>query len=157
MKNNRLGQEEMVGFALIMIIVAVIILVFIVLTLTKPQTQEIESYEVESFLQALLQHTTDCEDYLEYLSIQKLIFKCKSGGRCLDNRDTCEVLSEILESVISSVWEVKEQVGYELLIISDEDVMLNISKGNITENYRGAIQPFSRAGQPMQISFKAYF
>ena len=146
------AQEEMVGFALILIIVSIIIIVFISLTLTKPQTEEVESYKVNSFLQALLQHTTDCEDNLDYLSIQKLIFRCESGGRCLDNRDTCKVLNDTLEDIISDAWRVSEEGGYVLEIISGQDIILSLSKGNKTRSYKGAVQPFST----MQISFRAY-
>jgi hypothetical protein len=150
------GQEEMVGFALIIIIVAIIILVFIVLTITKPKGEEIESYKVESFLQALLQYTTDCEDNFEYLSIQKLIFRCNTGGRCLDERDFCVVLNEVLDDIVDKSWRVKQGGGYSLEITSGEEIILNLSKGNITNNYRVAVQPFSRAGESMQISFKVY-
>jgi len=149
------GQEEMVGFALIIIIVSIIILVFIGLTLTRPQAEEVESYEVQSFLQALLQHTTDCEDNLEHLSVQKLIFRCKSGGRCLDERDVCEVLNNTLKEKIEDFWRIGEG-GYELIITSGQDIMLKISGGNITSNYKGAVQPFSRGGETMEVSFKAY-
>ena len=155
-KRNRRAQEEMVGFALIIIIVAVIILVFVVLTLTKPRAEEIESYEVESFLQALLQHTTDCEDNLEHLSVQKLVFRCNTGGRCLDERDSCVVLNETLSDMIDKAWRVKQGEGYLLEIISGEEIILSLSKGNITSSYKVADQLFSRAGESMQISFKAY-
>jgi hypothetical protein len=153
MKNNKLGQEEMVGFALIIIIVAIIILVFIALTLTRPQGEEVESYEVESFLQALLQHTTDCEDNLEHLSIEKLVFRCNTGGRCLDERDTCEVLNKDIKEIISNSWG---EQGYELSITSEQEVILEIKQGNITSSYKGAIQSFFRSGEPMQISFRVY-
>ena len=150
------GQEEMVGFALIIIIVAVIILVFVALTLTKPEREEVESYEVESFLQALLQHTTDCEDNIEYLSVQKLIFKCNVKARCLDERDSCVVLNDTLKEIIDNAWLVDDG-GYVLEITSGEDVMLSLSKGNTTSSYQVGSQAFSRAGERMMISFKAYF
>lgn len=149
------AQEEMVGFGLIIIIVSIIILVFVALTLTRPQAEEVESYEIESFLQALLQHTTDCEDYLEHLSIQKLILRCKNRGRCLDERDTCEVLNETLEEIVEGVWRVKEEGGYELLITSGEKEMLRLSEGNKTNNYKGALQILP--GEDLEVSFKAYF
>jgi hypothetical protein len=152
---SKKAQEEMVGFALIIIIVAVIIIVFISLTLTRPQTEVVESYEVNSFLQVLLQHTTDCEDNLEYLSLQKLIFRCDSGGRCLDDRDTCDVLNDTLEEIISQTWQ-KEQ-GYELIITSEQEIIYELSYGNVTNTYKGAVQPFSRGGEAMQVSFKVYY
>ncbi len=154
---KRQGQEEMVGFALILIIVAIIILAFVAITLTRPPGDEIESYEVDSFLQALLQHTTDCRDNLEYLSIQKLIFRCGSGEICLDQRDTCEVLNDTLITLVDNIWKIDEEGGYILTITSGEETMLELSKGNSTRDYKTANQPLSRAGgEPMQISFKAY-
>ena len=73
---NKYGQEEMVGFALIMIIVAIILLIFLSFSLGKSEKETVESYEVESFIQSMSQYTTDCRDNLEYVSIQKLIFDC---------------------------------------------------------------------------------
>lgn len=147
---NKIAQEEMVGFALILIIVSIIIIVFVALTLTKPQTEEVQSYEVESFLQAVLQHTSDCEDYGGMLSVQNLVFRCKTGGYCLDGRDTCEVLNETLTGIITGFW--RGGSGYKLSISAENESILEIEEGNFTGTYRGANQLFSN----VQISFKAY-
>ena len=45
---DKLGQEEMIGFVLIIILVAIIILVFLSFSLKKPVKDNVESYEVES-------------------------------------------------------------------------------------------------------------
>src|SRR3989338_7985995 len=54
------SQEEMVGFALIIILVSIILLVFLAFSLSKSKTESTESYEVNSFLQSTLQYTTAC-------------------------------------------------------------------------------------------------
>jgi len=60
MKYNKKAQEEMVGFALIIIVVAVILLVFLSIGLRKDGREDVESYEVASFIQSLLQYHTSC-------------------------------------------------------------------------------------------------
>jgi len=155
------GQEEMVGFALIMIIVAVILLIFLSFSLRKTEKETVESYEVNSFIQSFLQYTTDCRDNLEYLSIQKLIFDCYDKDKCIDERETCDVLNSTLKDILNESWKVEGDrpiKGYEIKIIIDEsEEMLIIKKGNVTKNSKGATEPFSRAGKDYEIFFNAYY
>jgi len=154
------GQEEMVGFALIMIIVAVILVIFLSFFLNRSNEEFVESYEVESFIQSMLQYTTDCRDNLEYLSIQKLIIDCQDKKICLDERDTCEVLNFTLNKVIDESWKIDEDrpiKGYKLNIVVDEAIVLNIQEGNITKNSKGATQFLSRSGIDYEIFFSAYY
>lgn len=154
------GQEEMVGFALIMIIVAVILLIFLSFSLNSSKKEIVESYEVESFIGATLQYTSDCEDNLEHLSIQKLIFDCADNKKCLDERSTCEALNSTLVDIIEESWKVEGDrpvKGYELKIIVDEKEMLLLKKGNLTSNYKGSVQDFSRRGEDYELTFKAYY
>ena len=158
--SNKSGQEEMVGFVMIIIIVAVILLIFLGFALRSPQKEIVESYEIESFIQVFLQYTTDCRDNLEFLSVKKLIFDCNNGGTCLDGRDTCEVLDSTLTDIIKESWKVEGDrpvKGYELNITSNEEEMLFIGEGNVTNNYKGAVQDFSRSGSLIEISFRAYY
>lgn len=157
MRKKRCGQEEMVGFALIIIIVAVILLIFLGFFLRKPQKDIVESYEVESFIQAFLQYTTDCRYNLEYLSVQKLIFKCNEGEICLDGRETCDILNSTLEGIVEESWEVEGDrpiKGYELRIILDEEELLILKKGNVTRNYKGSVQYLAKE---LDIYFTAYY
>ena len=138
---SKRSQEEMVGFGLIIIIVAVILLVFLGFALRKPQKEIVEDYEVSSFIQAFLQYTTDCRDNLEYFSVQKLILACERGKKCLDERDTCEVLDSTLKEIVEESWDVGEDrpvKGYALKIMLEEEEILFLEEGNITNNYRGS-------------------
>jgi len=157
---NKYGQEEMVGFALIMIMVAVILLIFLSFSLRSGQKEIVESYEVESFIQAFLQYTTDCRDNLEYLSIRKLIFDCQDDKMCLDERNTCKVLNSTLKEVLKESWKVEGDrpvKGYEFKIIIDGEEMLLLKEGNITKNYKEAMQDFFRRGEDYEIFFTAYY
>jgi len=159
-KNNKLGQEEMVGFALIVVIVAVIILVFLGFAIKGTNKTDTQSYEVESFLQAVLQYTTDCEDYLEYLSVQKLIFECDREKACLDERNSCDVLNATLKKLVEESWAIEGDrpvKGYFLNITSNEEQILSVLDGNITKNSRGARQSFTKSGVSMDIMFSAYY
>ncbi len=157
---NKKGQEEMVGFILIMIIVAIILVVFLSLSLNKSGKEIVESYEVNSFIQSLLQYTTDCRNDLEYLSVQKMIFDCHDSGKCLDERDSCSVLNSTLKDIVNKSWKVgtdRPIKGYEIIIMTKEAELLAVREGNITKNYEGSLQDFSRKGEDYEISLKIYY
>lgn len=154
------SQEEMVGFALIIIIVAVILLIFIGFSLRDQEKEVVESYEVDSFIQSFLQYTTDCVDSYKprYRSIEKLIIDCNNGERCLDERDICEVLDSILKEIIEESWDVKGDrpvKGYNLKIGSNNETILDISDGDATNNYKSSMQELGK--QDIEVIFKAYY
>ena len=157
---NRSGQEEMVGFAIILVIVSVIVLVLLGFMLNNPKDAgAVESYEVESFIQSSLQYTTDCETYLGFLPIKDLIIDCESEGKCLDERESCNVLNSTLNDLISKSWNVGEKSaikGYKLKIIIDEQEKLILQEGNETETYKGGFQDFPRRGRNYEIFLNVY-
>ena len=156
---SKRAQEEMVGFVLIIIIVSVILLIFLSSSLRNSNKVEIKSYEVESFIQSVLQTTSNCEDAGGFLSVQKLIFSCDDDENCLNEKTACETLDFILKKTSEESWAVEEDTpikGYELIVIS-EDMNISIEEGNITKNYRGASQAFARRGKDYDVSFKLYY
>jgi len=166
MKKNRgrdigkRAQEEMVGFALIVIFVAIILLFLLVFYLRGQDKEGIESYEINSFIQSCLHYTTDCEDYFGGIEIRKLIFKCNNEAQCLDRRNSCDVLEETLISIATESWPFgpdRPIKGYELKIISNNEEILSLQEGNQTNNFRGAMQDFTIAPDSVEISFRAYY
>lgn len=158
MKNKK-SQEEMVGFALIMIIVAVVLLVFLGLSLRNPQQEEVESYEVDSFISSFLQYTTDCEENYEtnYFSIEDLISSCADMEDCFDGRGTCEVLEETIKELVERSWDVGEDnpvKGYELKISLENQEILLMQEGNVTKNYKSSVH---KGGKGEEIIFSAYY
>lgn len=159
MKFTKKGQEEIVGFVVILVIVSVVILVLLWFLLTSPSEAAVESFEVESFIQTALQYTTDCEGNLEFLPIEELIIACEEKDSCLDGKDSCKVLEENLREVIESSWKVSEQSaikGYDLKIYVNEQEKISVQKGIETTNYRGAVQDFARPGSDYQVSLNVY-
>lgn len=157
---KRKAQEEMIGFGLIIMLVAVILLIFLGFALRSPQKETVEDYEVNSFIQAFLQYTTECQDNLEYISVRKLIFDCNENEMCLDGKSACEVLGTTLEGIMEESWRVGAEYpvkGYELIINSSEKELMKLEEGNKTKNYKGAMQDFSKSGVLIEISFNAYY
>lgn len=162
MLSQRKGQEEMVGFAMIVIIVAIVLLIFLGISINKPKTQAVESYEVESFIQAMLQHTTECSmDYgFSYEPLTDLITECDSEQICYNEKSACDILNSTLKDILDESWKTGENMpikGYELGIISKDRTVLNMTKGNMTNNYKGSIQDFVKKGVTFSVSFKAYY
>lgn len=153
------AQEEMIGFVLIVIIVAIFILIFMGFMISRPEKQAVESFEAESFVQSLLQFTTDCRDNLEFLSLESLINKCQKKEKCLDERETCEVLEKNIKEIISKSWNLENSAvkGYDLTITSNKQELLKIQDGNSSSNSVGAVQSFVRSGISTEIEFEVFY
>jgi len=159
-KRNSRAQEEIVGFALIIIIVAVILLVFLGFYLSSPDKDTVKSYEAESFIASSLQYTTECRDNFGALSVQDLIFDCYEEEKCLDGTDTCEVLNSSLKAILEQSWNIGENTpikGYNLRIISEEKEILLLNKGEKTGNSKGSTQEFVKRGNSFQVFFTIYY
>jgi hypothetical protein len=161
MVKNKKGQEEMVGFALIIIIVAVILLVFLAFSLRTPQTEAVESYEVESFLKVVLQYTTDCKDSgtLEYLEVKDLIANCRDKKNCENGKNSCELLEEIFSGAIEKGWDIGEESPYKasyLLISSEEEEIFSLGEEIENLEYKGFNEMFEKRGR-IEVEFDVYY
>ncbi len=156
------AQEEMVGFALIIILVSIILLVFLAFSLNKSKTASIESYEVNSFLQSTLQYTTTCQTssgIIKFGSIQDLVFECDLNKKCSNNEDTCKVLNETLTDILEESWPIGEDrpnKGYELIVNIKDELTLNIKEGNFTKDCKSSSQSFykSKSKKEFSINFE---
>ena len=121
MKNNR-GQEEMVGFAVIAIIVSIGILILLSFMIRSPTKGDTENYQVDSFIGSALQYTTSCESDVEFLSLQDLIIACGNGEMCFDGRDSCNELNSTVIDLVGNGWNVganSSVKGYNLKVLID--------------------------------------
>ena len=142
------GQEEIVGFVLIVVIMAVVFVILLGIYLRSPSENVIESRDVSQFLDSSMEQTTDCVTsfYPDYRKLGELFEECLSNETCLDERDTCDVLNENLIKVIESGWKIDELgpfVGYEFVSkykqSNDEPVeILSFSSGSCNGTIRGA-------------------
>ena len=160
MINKKQAQEEMLGFALIIILVSVILLIILGLSFRGGQKDLVESYEVESFIQVMLQYTTECETNLEFLSLQKLIRACVNNDLCLDGQNSCDVLENNIEEILDSNWNLEDEStiqGYEFSIFENNETLVTFTKGNSTNNNKGSLQDFSYNGKLISIVFTAHY
>lgn len=153
------AQEEMVGFALIIIIVAVILLVFLGFSLRSSTKDIVESYEVESFIQSFLQYTTDCRDKTnDILTIRELILECNDFEECSDGKKSCEILNSTLNGILMESWKIgvdRPIKGYKLNITSQDQPILLLEEGNITINSKGNSYPLGK--RDIWITIKIYY
>lgn len=157
---NKKGQEEMVGFVIIVVIISVVLLVSLGFMLKSNKSAAVENYEVENFIQASLQHTSSCETYVEYLSIQDLIVSCQKKEACMDGTNSCDILNESLINIIKNAWNIEEGSavkGYKLKIIVEEEEILLLKEGNETRDYKGAFQDFAKGSNDYEISLNIYY
>ena len=158
MNNNKKGQEEIVGFAVIVIIVSIILIFFLVFSLSD--NVETNSYEAESFLQSSLQYTSSCEDRGEFLPVQELVVSCYNEQRCEDEQDACVVLEETMKAIIEESWNVGSDFpvkGYKMEIFSGEQSILNITEGNLTGDYKGVRQILPESRATIEALFNLYY
>lgn len=156
MEDKNKGQEEMVGFALIIILVAIILLIFLGFSLNKQPEENIKSSEVENFINAVLSYTTECRDErnLEFLPIRKLVIDCSEGYLCYDGKNTCEILEEDLKQIAEKSWDLTRYRGYEMKLIKQNETLIpTIKAGNFSGNSKGYLEDINE----IEISFKAYY
>ena len=150
MKLRKLGQEEMVGFVLIMVIVAVVFLVFLGIGIRKPGDSKIESIEISQFLESSMEYTTSCAiNYIpNYASLSELFDDCLSGNRCYDGKTACEILNSTLTGLFEASWQISSEgaiKGYNFTSTystdTSKEIIIELSKGSCEGNRRGASFP----------------
>lgn len=155
---NMKGQEEMVGFALIMIIVSVILLIFLGFALSnKSSNVEEKDFQITSFLESSLQYTTECNDNYEYLQVRDLIRLCKNQQVCANGKDPCKILNSTMGSLLTEAWKPGASnpiKGYYMNITSaDGDSIKTFNAGNITNTNRADASEF----RGFRVYLKVYY
>ncbi len=145
---NKKGQEELVGFVMIVIIVAVIFLVLLGIFVRQDfETSDKDSTEVFQFLEASMEFTTECAVGFEpdFSSLGELINDCYLGRKCVNEESACDVLNNTLENVLESSWNIDSKgfyKGYEFFSVystnSSEEKIIELEKGICDNSFIGA-------------------
>jgi hypothetical protein len=108
-EKNIKAQQEIAGFALIIVIVCIIGVIFLGLSIRHDDKGK-TSAEISDFISASMYYTTDCATgYVpNYKELKDLIKSCYRGEMCLDQRKACTVLNETYSGLISKSFMVKE-------------------------------------------------
>jgi hypothetical protein len=150
MLKRKRGQEEIVGFVLIIVIVAIIFLVVLGIMVRRgTDSVRSESSEVYQFLESSMEYTTSCSfsSAPDYYILGELFEECYTGSNCLDGANSCEVLNETLAEILDSSWVVSPESpvkGYAFNSFfktnsSEEGTeIISLDKGNCEGSIRGA-------------------
>jgi hypothetical protein len=99
------GQQEIVGFVLIVVLVMIALMVFLIISVRDDGGEE-ESVEVSNMLDVLMKATTECAIVYEpdYDNIEELFKSCYKGDSCNNlGVPACEYLNESLLGLVSSM------------------------------------------------------
>ena len=120
--NGRKGQEEIVGFVAIVLVVSFIFLIFLGISLRSGNELRKESKDVSMFLESAMEYTTECADGYEpnYLILRKAIKECYGGKKCANEEDSCETANETLKKLIDLSWQVGEEAAIKGYIFESE-------------------------------------
>ncbi|MBI2631526.1 hypothetical protein HYW75_00805 [Candidatus Pacearchaeota archaeon] len=168
-KKQRKGQEEIVGFVSIVLIVSFIFLIFLGISLRKGPEFKKESKDVSMFLESAMEYTTDCADGYEpnYMSLRRAIKGCYEGKKCAgsyEGREACNIANETLKEMIDLSWRIGGERAIKGYIFNseyglnsssgekDSEKILIIESGNCSSgNIAGAENFFS--AYPGKISY----
>lgn len=152
MKSKR-GQEEIIGFVMIVVIVAVIGLIFLVISLREKPSIERESKDIRLFLDSLGEYTSECAVNYEpdYSRARELLIECYNGKQCLSGKKACDVLKNILESSIESGYPYGEEMAikgyffnssYSSNSSKEYKSIIAIPKGNCSSGIKTGAEEF---------------
>jgi hypothetical protein len=157
---SKKAQEEIIGFGIILLIIAIIGIIILSISINKnTQKEEVEDYETSSFLKAMLETTTTCEKNSRYISVKDLIFECQRNYICYNEEESCDILNETINDILKGSWNAGNNTpikGYEFIIDSKDERMINIKKGNVTKSYKGSTQNYAKSTDEANIFIKIY-
>lgn len=138
MKSKK-GQQEIVGFVLIVVLVVVGLMVFLIIS-GRDSGKDVKSVEVDNMLNALMRHTTDCAIVYEpdYDDFEDLFKSCHRGKKCSNlGEDACDYLNESLLAVLDGMFATEATIeAYQLdFFVKDgegQSGYLRILEGNCT-------------------------
>lgn len=143
------GQEEVVGFVLIVVIISVIALVFLGITIRQGGSSAKNTAQVSQFLDSAILYTTNCtiSSQLDYANVGDLISRCRfRGSKCLSGMDICKSLNQSLNELLSASWMIGKDNPYKGYNFTAFDAVGNsivsVTKGNCSYNRQGADRPY---------------
>lgn len=148
MNNKKKGQEEIVGFVLIVVILAIAMVIFLGIKLRNPEPAQKESEILYQFIESSMEQTTECviRQNGRNVALNELIKECHSfDNDCLNGKSSCDVVEETMDSLVSSTFKVGADYPYKGYTITAEysanssspEEIFSLEAGNCTNNYIG--------------------
>lgn len=144
------GQEEIVGFIMIVVLVVVILLIFLGLNIRSGDSPTLQdSVKARQFLESSMEFTTDCAiGYIPaYARIGEVIRECSRGGRCVDGRNSCEVLNTSISGLVDAGFNIGEdnpikgfrfRSYYSSNSSNSEEDIIEMSRGQCNNSLTGS-------------------
>jgi len=150
MIRRKKGQEEIVGFILIVVIIAIAFVVFLGIKLRNPEPAQRESEILYQFIESSMEQTTDCaiRENSKNLALNELIRECHSfNNTCFNGEGSCAEAEKTIRNILKSAWTVGPDnvyKGYEFnaeyhynLSSEINERFISIAEGNCTNNFVG--------------------
>lgn len=151
-KMNKKGQEEIVGFVLIVVLLVIVGVIFLGIKLRNPEPVQRESELIYRFLESAMEQTSGCRtsETGGFLSVDSLIRECHSfNTECVSGENSCDIVEITLKDILNATWQVGPQYpfkGYELKVDyylnssgqQQAESILNITSGNCGSSYSGS-------------------
>ena len=129
---NKSGQQEMIGFVLIVVLVVIGLMIFLVISL-RGDKEVGGNIELENLLSSVTRHTTDCIVSYDYKSVRRLVRSCYEGDDCKNlNKNSCDYMEETLTSILSDLFATEGSIssyGLDIFVKEGERILL-IEDGN---------------------------
>ncbi|MBP9687922.1 hypothetical protein KBD68_04665 [Candidatus Woesebacteria bacterium] len=129
------GQEELVGFAVVIVLVTIVVLVILGFMATQRSPSVIESTGTAAILSASLGQITTCETNLEVLSVSQTLALCSRNERCLDETPACSIANQTFTTIFTEAIPVGADFplqGFEFKASVKNNSVISISKGSKT-------------------------
>ncbi|HVY01945.1 MAG TPA: hypothetical protein VHA12_04245 [Candidatus Nanoarchaeia archaeon] len=166
----RKGQEEIVGFVAIIVIMALVVVFFLGISLRNQDQSLGESKALSQFIESTKKFTSDCDLGLKerYANLEDLVVECyrNNDGQCVNGKKVCEVYNETMTKIIESNWKIGEErpikgyiwnVSYDKTIKNENVVLLSNGSCNGQYKEEESLSPDSLSGGTFVSRFRTCF
>ena len=118
---ERKGQEEIVGFVLIVVLLVIVAVIFLGIKLRNSEPTQRESEIISQFLESTMEQTTSCKtsETGNFLAIDSLIRECHSSNSlCVSGLTSCDIVKTTFEDMLNATWQVGPNYPYKGYSIS---------------------------------------
>jgi hypothetical protein len=144
---NKLGQQEIVGFVLIVVVVMIALMIFLIMSVRNSAESDGESLEISNMISAMMRGTTECAVIYEpdYDSYEDLFKSCYKGSSCSNlERGACDYLNESFGEMLDELMRSEGDVnGYRVdFYVKDGYGLMDWGGGNCSSFNEGALRTF---------------
>ncbi len=110
------GQEEIMGFVLIVVLIVVVFVIFLGIKLRNPEPAQKQSEIIYQFLESSMEQTTECvlNQNSRNVVMDDLIKECYSNNNvCISGETSCETVEDTMNDILNNTWKVGAEYPYK--------------------------------------------